>query len=389
MALKQIDQDTIQPGGKRGLPGRTSFAIVNENTTETEQRLSTLEGGSGGVSASIAALREGLAGEAQTRAMLDDELGAQIDAEQIARQTGDEALAARIGRIPGKNVLINGNFEIASRGTSGAISQAALYTADRWICSALGAVCNWGIGGTAAGEIAGSRRFLGFNIVAGTTSAWIGQRVEGAWNLAGDKGTVSFWMRCSVAGRKVGLRLQQVFGSGGSTLVDVEGPVLTLGVGFQKYTVTFDVPPVAGKTFGANDNLLLAFFLNDNSLFAGQLAGQTGLFEIAQVQGERGPTATAYDMQKVADVKMQCERYTKEGRVSLRGASANISATGAGTFLAHSMRATPAVTFSNTTYAYGCSGIGSAPFPSGTEIFVSVTGSFAFASNYLMDAEIY
>lgn len=137
MALKQIDQDTIQPGGKRGLPGRTSFAIVNENTAETEQRLSTLEGGSGGVSALIAALQEGLAGESQTRAMQDDELGTRIDAEQIARQADDEALAARIGRIPGKNRLINGNFDFSQRGVTGSRTSAAveaIYTVDRWVC---------------------------------------------------------------------------------------------------------------------------------------------------------------------------------------------------------------------------------------------------------------
>ncbi|WP_196769223.1 hypothetical protein, partial [Stenotrophomonas maltophilia] len=94
-------------------------------------------------------------------------------------------------------------------------------------------------------------------------------------------------------------------------LVQVDGPVITLGTAFQKYTVTFDVPSVAGKTYGANNNLLLCFFYTDNrpELFGGQLINQTGLFELAQVQFESGDMATEFDFRPLGYELSLCQRY--------------------------------------------------------------------------------
>lgn len=230
--------------------------------------------------------------------------------EELA--VGELIPGSMIDGLRGINALINSNFDFNQRNNSGNITSAAIYTADRWICSSAGgSTCNWGIGATPSGEIPFSRKFLGFNITAGTVSAWIGQRIENAGTFAGGKATVSFWMRSSVAGKKAGILAQQVFGSGGSALTQMEGPVITLGTSFQKYTVTLDIPSVSGKIYGANDNFLLTFFVSDNrpELFGGQLLNQTGLFEIAQVQFERGETATPFDFRPYPLELMLCQRY--------------------------------------------------------------------------------
>lgn len=321
MPQKLIDQTTIQPDGRPGDDAFTAFATCNDNFEDSEQRLSALEGGSSNIGQDVANLKTGLQQETQLRTDADTALSLSIAAEVAARQSADTALGAR---IPGKNRLINGNFDFFQRGNSGNVTSAAPYTADRWICSAAGgATCNWGIGAPAVGEIPWARRFLGFNIVSGTTSAWVGQRIENASTFAGGKATVSFWMRSGVAGKKVGVLIQQVFGSGGSTLVQVDGPVITLGTAFQKYTVTFDVPSVAGKTYGANDNLLLCFFYTDNrpELFGGQLINQAGLFELAQVQFESGDKATEFDFRPPAYELSLCQRYCIVDRNGSNGAS--------------------------------------------------------------------
>ena len=328
MALQQIDIDAPQPNGRVGESARSAHIKVNANTTEIGLRLEALEEGTGGAGQAIEELRSELQQETQERQQAvqqesaarslavealqqaDDTLGERIDAEQIARQQQAEALGFR---IIGKNRLINANFDINQRANSGNIVNSAVYTSDRWICSCAGAgvTSNWGMGPATVGEIPGVRRYLGFNVVAGATSAWVGQRIEGVDTFAGRKATVSFWMRSSVAGKKVGVLAQQVFGTGGSAIVQVDGPVFTLTTTFQKYTATFDIPSISGKTVDANDNLLLAFFYSDNrtTLFGGQLSGQSGLFEIAQVQFEDGGKATAFEFRLLAYEMAWCQRY--------------------------------------------------------------------------------
>ncbi|HED4877263.1 TPA: hypothetical protein R4K21_003082 [Stenotrophomonas maltophilia] len=325
MPQKLIDQTTIQPDGKPGDDAFTAFATCNDNFRDAEARLVALEAGGGETG-------DRLDSEIAARTAADTALGLRIDAEHTlitqetdgriaavqaeatARANADAALSAR---ILGKNRLINGNFDIYQRGNPGTITNTAAYTADRWICSSAGAgaTSNWGLGATTPGEIPDSVRFLGFNVVAGVSSAWVGQWIEGVHTFAGGKATVSFWMRSGVAGKKVGVLIQQHFGTGGSAVVEVKATsAITLTTNFTKYTVTFDVPSITGKTVGANNALLLTFFYSDDrsAMFDGQLIGQTGLFEVAQIQMERGDKATDFDWRPIAEELLLCQRYYRK-----------------------------------------------------------------------------
>ncbi|WP_312400993.1 hypothetical protein [Stenotrophomonas indicatrix] len=375
MPQKLIDQTTIQPDGSPGDDAYTAFATCNDNFQDAEARLVVLEAGGGETGGR-------LDNEIAARTAADAALGARIDAEHtlITQETADRIAAvqaeataranadAAIGlRLLGKNRIINGNFDIYQRGNPGTITNTAAYTADRWICSSAGAgaTSNWGLGATTPGEIPDSVRFLGFNVVAGVSSAWVGQWIEGVHTFAGGKATVSFWMRSGVAGKKVGLLIQQHFGIGGSTMVEVQASsVITLTTNFTKYTVTFDVPSIAGKSVGGNNALLLTFFYADDrsTMFGGQLIGQTGLFELAQVQMERGDKATDFDWRPVGDELLLCQRYFSKsyafatkpgtgnadpGRIST---GIQISGANSPSFTAHpvrfpvTMRVAPAVT---------------------------------------------
>lgn len=303
MALKHIDQDGIYPGGKRGLPGRAAMAIVNENSAETEERLSALESGTGGVVDDIEALQSGLAS-----------LDARIDLEQ-------EAVAALAGRVPGKNVLINGNFDFAQRGVSGSRTSAEyveFYTVDRWVCGFVGINGNWGVGGTPLGEIAGSRRFLGYNIVSvanSNSAAYVGQKIENCDTFAGETVTLSVLARSNVAGRKIGARILQLMGTGGSPSANTstECPtVATLTTSFKRYSFTVTLPSMAGKTRGnsGNDSLFVVLdYCADSTFYGGQIVAQTGLIEIAQAQLERGATATPFDIRPLGLELALCQRY--------------------------------------------------------------------------------
>lgn len=310
MALKHIDQDGIYPGGKRGLPGRAAIAIVNENSAETEERLSALESGTGGVVDDIQALQSGLT-------LLDG----RIDSEQMARQSADDALAALVGRIPGKNRLINGNFDFAQRGVAGSRTSAEyveFYTVDRWVCGFVGISGNWGVGGTPLGEIGGSRRFLGYNIVSvanSNSAAYVGQKIESCDTFAGETVTLSILARSNVAGKKIGARILQLMGTGGSPSANTstECPtVATLTTSFKRYSFTVTLPSMAGKTRGntGNDSLFVVLdYCADSTFYGGQIVAQTGLIEIAQAQLERGATATPFDMRPLGLELALCQRY--------------------------------------------------------------------------------
>lgn len=432
MALKQIDQDTIQPGGKRGLPGRTAFIIVNENAAETEQRLLELEGGSGGVSDAIkvleqeqAAIQDALVGEAQTRGDVDAALGARIDAEQSARQAADEALAERTARIPRKNRLINGNFDFCQRGVTGSRTSAAVeafYTADRWVCGFVNVNGNWGVGGTPLGEIPGSSRFLGYNIASipsNQSSAYVAQKIEGVGTLAGKTITFSVWARSNVAGKRLAMRALQLFGSGGSPSPDTstECPnVVTLTTSFRRYSFTVTLPSVLGKARGTsgNDGLLVVLdYCAPAPLYGGALSGQIGLFEVAQAQVEEGGVATDFDFRPLALELSLCQRYycksysidaapgtnSGVGRIA-----AAVQYGGQSVFNAHGlrfpvrMRAAPAITIYSTTGVVGQATQSTEENTAATVRFIgdagcevnwgNTAGNFGGWFHYTADAEI-
>jgi hypothetical protein len=314
MALKHIDQDGIYPGGKRGLPGRAAMAIVNENSAETEERLSTLESGTGGVVGAIETLQSGLATEAQNRSQMDAVLGARIDSER-------ESLVALGARILGKNRLINGNFDFTRRGVAGSRTSAEyveFYTVDRWVCGFVGINGNWGVGGTPLGAIACSRRFLGYNIVSvanNNSAAYVGQKIENCDTFAGKTVTLSIWARSNVAGKKIGVRILQLMGTGGSPSANTstECPaVAILTTSFKRHSFTVTLPSMAGKARGNNGNDSLFVVLDycaDSTFYAGQIVAQTGLFEIAQAQLEEGGVATDFDFRPLALELTLCQRY--------------------------------------------------------------------------------
>jgi hypothetical protein len=125
-------------------------------------------------------------------------------------------------------------------------------------------------------------------------------------------------------------------------------------------------------------------------------AGSTGNIDVVlsgtsvsakRIKCERGTVPTAWEPRPVQQERALCTRYGRKGRVALRGNGQGTG--GAGTYLPHDMRVPPATTFSNTVYAYGCSSIGASSTEKGSEIFVTPTGQFAFASDFFNDSEMY
>ncbi|KOR44981.1 hypothetical protein ADT27_13365 [Xanthomonas oryzae] len=446
MAIVNIDIDTVQPNGKLGDPARTAFSKVNANfadvqgqiTAEVSARQSAVssvqttlatKAASSDLAAEISARQSAvssvqttlatkaassdLAAEISARQSADTSISATVTAqgqainqralstdlssEIASRQAADTALGARIDGVTamtGRNRLLNPGFSRVSRGASGSFSNssAETYTADQWICGGLSMSGNWGRGQlTGTGNtFAEGRNYFAFNVTSANL-AWLGQKIEGVNTLSGGKATLSVWLRSTVAGKRLGVRIVQSFGTGGSPSAAVETVVtstpLTLSTTFQKFTLVFDVPSVSGKTLGTNNNdyLYLVFDIAGSG-YGNALSGQTGQIEFAFPQLEKGSVATDFEARSPGLEKSLCEWYLKAGFIALRGNGQGNA--GTGTFIAHEMRAAPAITFQNTSYAYNCSGISYAAYASGSEVFVNATGVYAFSSNYIMSAEL-
>jgi hypothetical protein len=135
----------------------------------------------------------------------------------------------------------------------------------------------------------------------GTTYSTFEQAIEDVRTFAGQTVTLSFWAKAD-ATRTLSSRLVQAFGSGGSTRVDVLGSTLTLTTSWARYTQTYTLPSIAGKTIGANNQLLVELDLAMN-------VAQT--LDFWGFQLEAGSTATAFKRNgaNVGEELASCQRY--------------------------------------------------------------------------------
>jgi len=168
-----------------------------------------------------------------------------------------------------RNGFINSNMDFWQRGTSFSNPSSLAYTADRW-----------SIGGTATGTYTVSRQSFGQQIevpnnpkyylrllASSITSARdLRQNIEGVGSYANQTVTVSFWARV-VSGTYVatgGVGFIQFFGTGGSpsSSVNITAQNITLTSSWTKYSFTFAIPSIVGKTLGTNGDDKLAFYIN-------------------------------------------------------------------------------------------------------------------------------
>jgi hypothetical protein len=208
-----------------------------------------------------------------------------------------------------RNFIINGDMRIAQRGTSTTSATSAyVYSLDRWRFYGQNITGSATVSqqGFTAGQtdVPGEPEFfLRWNQTA-TPGGVVGmtQPVEGVRTLAGQTATLSFWAKAGSA-RSITARLSQNFGTGGSSAVTVLSSALSLTTVWQKFTVTFSVPSISGKTIGANNYLDVQFIDSNVSTFT---------IDIAQVQLEVGSKASAFERRPIGMELQLCERYCEK-----------------------------------------------------------------------------
>lgn len=239
-----------------------------------------------------------------------------------ARQLADKSIAP-----PGRrNLFINGAMTIAQRGTSeGPSSLNGVLALDRWYVNSSGGTKTisqqtFTVGQT---DVPGfPKNYVRLEVTTGDNNTGIHQRVEDVTSIAGKTVTVSFWAKgTNPTGGSFVSSWIQVFGSGGSSSVETEaksGIVLTSS--WQKFTITFTVPSVVGKTIGAGSYTWVELLR--------QPATDTGTgawtADIALAQLEVGSTATEFEYRSFGEELALCRRYY-ESSSWLNGTSSNIN----------------------------------------------------------------
>ena len=221
----------------------------------------------------------------------------------------------------GRNRVHNPLFAITQKGVGP--QNVTGYITDRWRLDLTLDATSVAINAATDGDRAAIgdeevRNFMVASVVgnAGATALTvISQPIEGVRRLAGKVVTVSFWAQAG-SGAKVGVGLQQNFGTGGSpsTQVILNAVPITLTGAFVRYSVSMTLPSIAGKTFGSNndDFTSLSLYLSSgatNNTIAGGIGVQTANFGFWGIQLEVGPTMTQLEKLSPSQDLANCQRF--------------------------------------------------------------------------------
>jgi len=231
-----------------------------------------------------------------------------------------------------KNKIINGNFDFWQRGTSGNFTGSGTFFADRWrtstnsngATSMTGATYQQLLFDNGQTDVPGNPAFyVQFNgyfttNVTSTTDVRLVQQIEDVRTFAGQQVTLSFWAKAS-ANRTIGLGYAQDFGTGTNSpstavFAKIDNTAVSLTTSWQRFSRTFTLPSISGKTIGngANSSSVIILFsvqAGSESTSSPEVTGSATNVQIAQVQLEQGPVATTFEQRPQQTELALCQRY--------------------------------------------------------------------------------
>jgi len=197
--------------------------------------------------------------------------------------------------LKGKNLLINGDFQVWQRGDSHTPTVSSEYYADRW----RNATASSG----ETRQIRDAGLGYGYRIVGSSTTAFyqLSQRVELNYALREELSNNTY--TCSFVGDLPDVtdsyRVYVSIEHTGGTEVVGYVPIVQVG---NKYTATIDFPDLGSLILDDTSYLNLA--INNNISPA-----PDGNYDIYQVKLEKGEVATPFEYESYGDVLAKCQRY--------------------------------------------------------------------------------
>ena len=209
-----------------------------------------------------------------------------------------------------RNVVINGGFQCWQRATS--ITSSG-FSADRWrSTTGSGGAMTVSRQSFTAGQTDVPNNpkyfFRHAQTTAFTNTGYNSDRtrIEDVRTLSGQTCTLSWYMKAD-ASRTVRVNITQDFGSGGSPSADVETAIVSsqaITTSWAKYTVTFTMPSISGKTIGTNEDSFIELGFDYRAE-----VNNTFTIDIANVQLESGSQATPFEVRTFGEELTLCQRY--------------------------------------------------------------------------------
>ena len=210
-----------------------------------------------------------------------------------------------------KNLIINGGFDVAQRGTS--FTGTQIYTLDRWYMDESGSTTTLTqethtLGQTDVPD--NPKYYLKMNTTTGANNCRIEQNIEGVHHAAGQSATLSFWAKgVNPAGGNYNINMNQLFGTGGSpsTETSVSLGTFTVTSSWVKKSFTVTLASISGKTLGTTlgtDHIKLQILQPDGD--GGSAAWN---LNISNIQFELGSVATDFEHRSYGEELQLCQRY--------------------------------------------------------------------------------
>lgn len=230
---------------------------------------------------------------------LQDKVGIDNSTDDTTLDYRVRAAASRLASVSGRNVFLNGDMSVWSLGTgpftvsgsysadnvqlllttsTASVTQQALDVTDPFAYAVRTAVTSGGVAGSLAAQ------YFVFNNVR---------------TFAGETVTLSFYARATASGKFLSTEIAQNFGSGGSAQVTSIGTTkIALSTSLTRYSYTFTMPSLAGKTIGTGHFIGILIWFDAGSNWnsrSSSLGNQSGTFDITGMQLERGSVATPFE----------------------------------------------------------------------------------------------
>ena len=282
----------------------------------------------------------------------------QAAAASAGTAAANAAVAPSFNNV-GRNLVHNPLFNIQQRGAGPWTTQGGIYTLDRWNLYAatdtfsISAQAITDATRTAIGDEAA--QFSLQNVFTGSAASAaynaLYQNVETVRRLSGKTVTLSFWGVATAAGKKLGIVLDQFFGTGGSPSSQVNGTAqtVTLTTTITRYSLTFAIPSASGKTVGTNhdDATTVQICYSSgatNAAHYGNPGVQSGTINIWGVQLEIGSVATPLEKPDPQQDLAKCQRFYQITQTAAQGYGTAGVVVQAAAGLPVAMRAGPTIT---------------------------------------------
>jgi hypothetical protein len=197
----------------------------------------------------------------------------------------------------GKNKIINGDFGINQRNfTTTSVDNTYGFDRFRLVLSGATGTYSAETFTLGAAPVAGyeGKNFARVAITTGADNCAIRQNIESVRTFAGQTVTVSFWAKGTNPATDGGLYadLSQYFGGGGSPSANVTtiSSKFVLTANWTRYSLQINVPSIAGKTLGTDNNDSLGLRIGQ----AASVSADAWTLDIWGIQVEYGSKATPF-----------------------------------------------------------------------------------------------